>query len=189
MRRFLLATALATGLCAAAAPKAEAAYLDAPLPANAYITKDGLDWAWAFPLPASSGLDLSYQAGQGWRLPTAAELALAPLATDFVFSGANVPLGGSDPVSGAHFQATTASLNGAGACATPYFSNFYTHCDWVNGLGQASGIGWAGTPGAPWHADQLVVRASAVPAPATLGLLGAGLIGLGAVTRRRRQAA
>lgn len=187
MRRFLLATALATGLCAAAAPKAEAAFLNAPLPANAYITKDGLDWAWAFPLPASGGLDLSYQAGQGWRLPTAAELALAPLATDFLFSGANVPLGGTDPISGASFAATNGNLTGAGACATPYFSNSYRHCDWQDGNGQPWGP-WA-EPGAWSLADQLVVRASAVSAPATLGLLGAGLIGLGAVTRRRRQAA
>jgi hypothetical protein len=26
------------------------------VPTNAYITRGGLDWAWAFPLPAASGL-------------------------------------------------------------------------------------------------------------------------------------
>jgi hypothetical protein len=55
MKRLLLATALAAGL-AAAPGGAEAAYLDVPVPTNAYITRGGLDWAWAFPLPAASGL-------------------------------------------------------------------------------------------------------------------------------------
>ena len=34
---------------------ASAAYLNSPVPANAYITKGGLDWAWASPVSASWG--------------------------------------------------------------------------------------------------------------------------------------
>ena len=70
--------------------------LATPVASNAYITVGGLDWAWASPLEQST-VDLTNQAIYGWRLPTAAELAMAPLATAFVFKGANVPMGGSDP--------------------------------------------------------------------------------------------
>src|SRR4029077_19517527 len=86
---------------------ANAALIQTPLPANTFISFSGLDWAWAYPLSsASPGFDISFQSGFGWRLPTLAELASAPDATDFIFPGANVPLGGSDPVSGASFLFT-----------------------------------------------------------------------------------
>ena len=103
---------------------------------------------------------------------------MAPLATDFLFPGANVPFNGTDPVSGATFQVTNAvyeAADSAGACATPYFSTLYSHCDWQDGLGQPEGP-WAGMPGAQSFADQLVVRTdpSAVPGP----IAGAGLPGL-----------
>lgn len=161
---------------------ANAALLNAPVPGNTYISLGGLDWAWANPLPASSpSFDLSYQSQFGWRLPTAAELMSAPLATQFQFAGANVPLGGVDPISGANFQAPTASLIGAAACAAPYFSNNYRHCDWQDGLGEPLGP-WAGMPGAASFAEQLVVRA--VPLPAAVLLL-AGALGAMAGLRRR----
>lgn len=171
---------------------ANAALVNTPVPTNAYITMGGLDWAWANPLPSSSPtFDLAFQSGFGWRLPTAAELLGAPLATDFLFAGANVPLGGSDPVSGAVFQATNAGLTGDGACASPYFSNTYRHCDWQDGLGQPLGP-WAGMAGAPSFADQLVVRfagGQAVPAPGVMGLMLLGLLGMGYTAIRRRVAA
>lgn len=140
---------------------ASAAYLDSPVPASAYITKGGLDWAWASPVSATSGsFDLSYQSTQGWRLPTAGELTNAPLATDFMKAGANVPQGGTDPVSGATFNG--ANSTGPAACATPYFSTGYHHCDWSDGLGQY-GDHWA-APGESSNYEQLVVRTSAAPA-------------------------
>lgn len=169
----------------AAVGATQAALVNAPVASNAYITRNNLDWAWASPLPASSGLDLSYQSQFGWRLPTAAELANAPLATDFIFAGANVPLGGVDPMTGANFAAINSALSGAAACASPYFSNSYSHCDWQDGMGQPYGP-WAGAPGAPAFGDQLVVRA--VPETDTYAMLLAGLGVVGALARRRRRA-
>lgn len=96
IRNLLLAAALG----AAAVPAAAA--INLPVPANAYITFGGLDWAWASPCSPTGcaggqdPLDLSFQGTLGWRLPTAAELAAGPSAADFVFPGANVPSGGAD---------------------------------------------------------------------------------------------
>jgi hypothetical protein len=176
---------IATGFCMVTA--SHAALINTPLPSNTFITMNGLDWAWAYPLPAANGLDLSYQSSFGWRLPTATELNSAPLATDFMFSGANVPLGGVDPVSGATFEAVNAGLISAAACATPYFSNGYRHCDWFNGLGQQGEV-WAGMAGAPSYADQLVVRESVsnVPEPTSIALLGLGLMGVTASRRKNK---
>src|SRR3990170_6804097 len=69
---------------------ARAAILDAPVPDNAYISLNGLDWAWAAPCSdvncgSGFGLDLSFQGLLGWYIPSAAELALAPLVQDFIF--------------------------------------------------------------------------------------------------------
>jgi hypothetical protein len=170
----------------------EAAILNSPVPNNAYITQGGLDWAWASPLEAATGdLDLSYQSQFGWRLPTLAELAFAPLATDFLFSGGNVPFQGIDPVSGARFDFKNSAYDTAasdGAVAVPYFSIGYYHADWSNGLGQ--GIVWAGMPGAPsYYAEQLVVRASGpatVPEPNSIAVFGLG--SLVALCKGRRRA-
>jgi hypothetical protein len=170
---------------------AQAAFINAPLPSNAYITKNGFNWAWAAPLPGpGNGLDLSYQSQFGWRMPTALELSsFAPLATDFLMAGGNVPFNGTDGVSGAFFSATNAAYTGAGsagAVATPYFNTTYHHADWQDGLGQTYGP-WAGMAGANSLADQLVIRSAAtVPEPASLALVAAGLMML-AVRRRRSQ--
>ena len=186
--RIVVAAALSVS-----ALSASAALLNVPVPSNAYITKGGLDWAWAYPLLADSGIDLSYQSTQGWRLPTAAELTNAPLATDFMKAGANVPLGGTDAVSGAGFHATNATLTGPAACATPYFSTSYTHCDWWDGLGQVNEP-WAGMPNARDFADQLVVRKITpivvAPVPALelegLALLSLSLLGVAWARSARR---
>lgn len=185
-----LGAALTTSLCTTAF-----AAINSPVPASAYITQSGLDWAWAFPLPAARGINLTYQSTQGWRIPTATELASAPAATDFLKASGNVPFNGSDPVSAAVFSAGNAAYTGPGACAVPYFSNSYTHCDWQNGNGQPSQP-WAGLPGATSFADQLVVRGALVVTPPTpvplwgpLGMLLAsasvGLAGMFASRKRK----
>ena len=193
MAKKLTKSILALGLCATALTAHASLMGSVPVPSSAYITQNGLDWAWAYPLEASGGLDLSDQSANGWRLPTAAELANAPVATDFMKPDGNVPLGGQDPVSLAQFQATNANLTSAAACATPYFSNSYRHCDWSNGLGQSDHFPWAGMPGSRDFSEQLVVRPAAAAAVPTLGLeslglLGLGLLGMGGWSMRRRQA-
>ena len=187
LKLLVQSTALTAALVLGSA-SAEAALVNAPVPSNAYITFAGLNWAWASPLDFSS-VDLSYQSQFGWRLPTAAELANAPSALNFLFSGANVPLGGSDPVSGAVWQFTSATLTGPAALAAPYFSDF-RHGDWGNGPGSAGGnvIPWAGQPGAESVSESLVVRvASGVPEPATWAMMLIGFAGLALAARRRAQ--
>jgi hypothetical protein len=163
-------------------------------PEGTYITYNGLDWAWAYPLPDSNGDLISpTQAADGWRLPTEAELANAPLGTQFLFAGGNVPFNGTDPVSGAYFAYTTPDYNNAqsaGACAAPYFNSNYAHCDFTDGLGQPTGP-WNGMRGAYDFADQLFVRdavGGAVPEPATWTSLIFGFGMLGAMLRRRKLA-
>ena len=174
------------------ASSASAVIINSPVPTNAYISQSGLDWAWAFPCPAAGGfcgdgsaIDLTYQSTQGWRLPTALELAIAPLATDFLFAGANVPFNGSDGVSGATFAFTNGNYTGDGACATPYFTNSYLHCDWGQGNGQPFGP-WSGSPGASGSAEQLVVRQ--VPEPSTVALIGLALLSVFSFGMMRRRA-
>lgn len=175
------------------AVSSQASFLNIPVPSNAYISQGGYDWAWAGPLPASSGVDLSYQSQFGWHIPTVAELLFAPRATDFLVPGGNVPFGGTDPFSGAFFSAVNgaySSAQSAGAVAVPYFNTIFHHADWQDGLGQTYGP-WAGMPGAFGFADQLVVRGQVGhPTPdaaSTMSLLGMGA-GLLSLIRRKIQA-
>jgi len=174
-----------TTLGIVALPAPASAIVNLPVASNAYIVFGGLDWAWASPCGAygSCGdIDLTYQGTQGWRLPTAAEFAAKPTAYDFVFVGANVPNGGSDAY-GNQFQAGSPGADGA--CATAYFSNAYTHCDWSDGV---SGYWWdpsvQGGQGVP---ETLLVRGNsgAVPEPASWALMIAGFGLVGAAMRRR----
>ncbi len=167
---------------------AQAAIINAPVPTNAYITLGNLNWAWAAPL-AFYSVDLSYQSQFGWRFPTVAELLNAPSALDFLFNGANVPLGGSDPVSGANFQFTSATLTGPAALAAPYF-NGLAHGDWGNAPGSLGDnvLPWAGQPGAQDYSESLVVRSAAdVPEPATWLMMLIGFAGLGYTASRRKE--
>jgi hypothetical protein len=168
--------------------RANAVPINSPVPSNAYIVFDGLDWAWGGPCPYSGGCyatgTLSYQGTQGWTLPTAADLAIVnsvdasnagAFAALFLTNPGNVPVGGTDPVSGAYFSA-----GGGGSCATPYFNTAATWCD--DGDGE-QGL-WAGSTisnnsGNAFYAEQLYVNAvGATPLPSTWTMLIAGFIGL-----------
>lgn len=191
MRRHLLLTGLF--LCL----NANAAFVDQPLPDNAFITKSGLDWAWAgqcAPIEPSCGiLDLSYQSQFGWRLPTAEEMLLVPDVGDFAFDGANTTMlvwpGGYKEFNGPNGEEIWFGLYGEPltdvACAAAYFGTVHKVCDWDEGV-----IGhWWGT--AAWAAepdliagqyDTLLVRTS-IPVPAAIWLFGSALTGLGCLRR------
>lgn len=168
---------------------ANASLVNAPVPSNAYIAFDGLDWAWASPVAADGsfgccGVDLSYEGQFGWRLPTSTEMLNAPLATQFIFSGANVPLGGTDPISGAYFDYASSTLDGDAASAVPYFNDTVYQADWCNAPGSNCGFGevpWWGQAGAPTYAESLVVRTavSGVPESSTWAMMALGFAGLG----------
>jgi hypothetical protein len=168
------------------------AAINAPLPSNAYITKGGLDWAWASacsPTGCLDGLvgpvDLSYQGTQGWRLPRQADWANAPTAEDFLFAGANVPDGGSDLLTGANFNGLP--LGSAGACAAAYFVS-YLSCDFIDGqIGAIWGLPDSAYVGAE-TVDTWLVRGgnAGVPEPASWAMLIAGFGLVGATMRRRR---
>lgn len=178
---------VAAAVCAVAllsGGAASAAIYDQPLAKNAYITVGRLDWAWASPNIIK--IDFSYQGAFGWRYATSAELAKAPDAKAFQFAGANVPYNGVDPLSGSWFAGIDASLKGAAACATAYFSTTAKHCNWGNGPGTLlNPLPWVGEPGALRISERVVVRVSAVPIPASLGLLGLGLASIFGMRRRK----
>ncbi len=124
----MLAFSAAASFAIAASPAA--AIINAPVPTNAYITFGGLDWAWANPCAPDGNtcgaIDLTYQGTQGWRVASTADFANGPTAQDFLFAGANVPAGGTEVATGAtFFRANEID----GACATAWFSNIFTHCD------------------------------------------------------------
>lgn len=152
--RRLLAPALALALTGTA----QAALFDVPIPPSAYITVNGNDWAWGYPIQAAGynlfpPADLSYQATQGWRLPTVSEMTAANLTeTSFVKADGNVPLNGADPVTGTKFSGVVPA--GPAACATAYFMPATAGINWCD-LGN---MPWAGLLGADPFNEQLFIR-------------------------------
>ena len=160
---------LALAAIVAGMPAPALAQINAPVPVANYITFGGFDWAWASPCPPSGGaggttcgfgpiLDLSYQGTLGWRLPTAAELAAGPSASDF-------------------------GTPSAFACASAWFVPTYTHCDYGDA---AAGAVFGSAGGGNWYDETWVIRdVSAVPEPAAWGMLIGGFALAGGAIRRR----
>lgn len=176
---------------------ANAALVQTPLPVNAYITLNGFDWAWGASCSSRSAADCdtpdyAFQISLGWRVAQASDMALAPMAANFLFSGANVPFNGRDPISGAGFDyLNSAYINRAseGACANSYFTlgDGSNTCDWGNGGGQfLNTSGWLNQNGEDrFFADVLFIRStSPVPEPNTYVLFCAGLLGVGMLRRQ-----
>lgn len=133
--------------------------LPGPVPDALIVTYNGLDWVWASPCSGLCSMPLpSYQ--EGWRYATGEEWELRPDPTAFL---------GPDGFK----------------CAAAYFDPVWQHCDYDDGaLGLLTSL-----PNGERH-ESWFVRGSrsgeaAVPEPASLMLVGAGLVVLGG--RRLRQ--
>jgi hypothetical protein len=148
---------------------AQATPIYAPVPSSEYVTIDGVDWAWASPCAATGGcssIDMSFQTGEGWRLPTAQEVAT------LIFGDLSGFL--------AHFD-------GGNICASAWFDNVYSHCD----FGDASaGYIWNGPSPIGYFDETFVLRGAvaAIPVPAGGLLLLSALGGIAAFARRRKAA-
>lgn len=182
-----------------ASTSTQAALIETELPTNTYITLNGFNWAWGANcstkiISGCDTIDTTFQSSFGWRIAEAVDMAYAPTALDFLFSGANVPFNGADPISGAVFDSFNAAYNNAasaGACATAYFTlgDGDNACNWVNGLGQDTNtLGWFNQNGeSQFISDVLFVRdVNTIPVPAAVWLFGSGLMGLLGVARRKK---
>jgi len=186
MKIQFLAGVFTVGLCLTAfSTVANGALYNVEVPANAYVTIDGFDVAWAAPCAAegeSCGkIDLTFQGQFGWQIMTKEVFdSLSIDYLDFVVVGGNVDFvtgNNLDEVSKAYLggPGTAVKVPGDVAVAAPYFSSTHKYVDWANGVENL----WDPISDSQ-YAEALVYRpiAAPVPVPATVFLLGTGLVAL-----------
>ena len=144
-------------------------------PANSFITFGGLDWAWASPCHSGGGPSCrgDITLFGTWHYASAAEWALRPANADFLDPLGNFTRG--DVPGASHTM----------RCAALYFLPGTPWCDYGNPVGSGPGIGSGISYEETW-----VVRGSdaVVPEPASIALMGTGLLGLFGISRRRKVA-
>lgn len=147
------------------------AYNPAALPANTYVTNNGLDWTWVSPWGTinEGSYFASPSAHAGWRYATVSELQylFANLVDDFVNGGTPIQSVSYWELNGTNHVDVGDLQGGYIMSGNNYFNNI---C--LNNV-----------------CDVFYVReGNAVPAPMTLALLGAGLLALG-ISRRNKKVA
>ncbi len=164
IRSVCLKVAVAAAVLMAGASGTWANLVSTPLPDAAYITHDGLDWAWASPVNEQwwgSNELMAPDFHEGWRFATDQEMASRPTLADFTRPNESL------------------------ITASEYWNTYFTHVDasdlasgyvsstWGHGVNETLYVRDADAPVVP------------LPGAALLGLLGLSVAG----ARLRRHAA